>query len=379
MTAASSAAPIMPRLLQFVRFLRQHGFTTGVQEAQDCLRFAAAAEVFDEKSMQAGLRCLLCRSRDDWRRFDDLFERFWHPRRLIQRQPPPRRDPRMIGQRRGGSVGLSGAAEETATTVEANPGSGGAGRHKALARSDFRCITEQQAMQTMQHLAEQLARRLRQRLLRRQRLAQRGRQLHMRRTLRRNLAHGGLPLVLSFKERQRQWPRFVLILDISHSMAAYNPLLTRFLRGLLLTFRDSEAFMFHTRLYRVTELFRQTDAETLRRRLENMSPLWFGGTRIAESLKSFNRAYGGRLVNSRTFVLILSDGFDTDAPELLIEELRRLKRRAGKLLWLNPMLNQENEPIDDPSLLAALPLLDRLVPAHSLANLEAVADYLATL
>jgi uncharacterized protein with von Willebrand factor type A (vWA) domain len=162
-------------------------------------------------------------------------------------------------------------------------------------------------------------------------------------------------------------------------MARYSYLLARFMRGLVLNFPDAEAFVFHTRLFRVTDLFRETDAEQLRKRLSGMTQLWFGGTRIADSLEHFNRLHGQGIVNNRSVVIIMSDGFDTDTPEQLAQQLRWLRIRARKLIWLNPMLGRPGYRTDTGPMRIALPLLDLLAPAHEVDSLKAVASYLETI
>jgi len=169
-----------------------------------------------------------------------------------------------------------------------------------------------------------------------------------------------------------------MLLDVSHSMAQYSILLGRFMRGLALAFPDVEAFVFHTRLIRVTDVFRHTDPGELRRRLESMSEVWFGGTRIADSLAQFNREFAPRILTGRTIVLIMSDGFDTDDPADLANELLRIRARASKVVWLNPMMGRAGyEP--EEGMASVLPHLDHLAPSHSLQALTDVADYLASL
>jgi uncharacterized protein with von Willebrand factor type A (vWA) domain len=141
---------------------------------------------------------------------------------------------------------------------------------------------------------------------------------------------------------------------------------------------DAEAFLFHTRLHQITRLFRQTDIDVMRKQLEKRAPLWMGGTRIADSLKHFNREFSHRVLHARSFVIIMSDGFDSDEPERLVEELRLLRRRAKKILWLNPMLGQSTDDFSDSIPIDALPLLDLIAPAHSVKSLEEVITYLST-
>ncbi len=371
------------QIADFVRLLRGEGFAIGIQETLDGLRLVDLCDIEDLPSVRTGLRSLLCRSRDDWRRFDPLFDHYWFPngpRGETRAATPPKRDPRIPrNHQTGGYTGLSHAMETKQPEDDNRHGDGGAGLQSALARSDFRFLTDRREMREMEQLAEHLARRLRQRLIRRCRVRPHGRKIHVRRTLRRSLEYGGLPVKLSYRQRKRQLPRFVLLLDVSHSMARYSYLLARFMRGLVLNFPDAEAFVFHTRLYRVTDLFRETDADALRRRLAGMTQLWFGGTRIADSLQHFNRLYGRRIVNGRSVVIIMSDGFDTDTPEQLAQELQLLRARARKMIWLNPMLERPGYQPDKGPMRMALPLLDLLAPAHGVESLRAVASYLVTL
>jgi uncharacterized protein with von Willebrand factor type A (vWA) domain len=374
------------RLIHFLDFLRKAGFKVGVQETLDSLRIIDLCCPFDEQTEQIirqGLRSLVCLSREDWSRFNVLFEDFWYPQRHLSNKPPVKRDPRVLhSSQSAAATGFSQLMDvdlfSEETTGEEKQGRRGAGRQTALANSDFRFLTDRSALREMEELAESLATLLRRRLTRRQQVVKRGKKPHMRRTFRNSLAYGGLPIKLSYRERRREFPRLILLLDISHSMAQYSYLLTRFTRGLILNFPDAEAFLFHTRLHQITCLFRQTDVDMLRKQLEKKAPLWMGGTRIADSLKNFNREFSRRVIHSRSFVIIMSDGFDSDAPERLVEELRLLRRRAKKILWLNPMLGQGNFDLSDTMPIAALPLLDLIAPAHSVKSLQEVITYLST-
>jgi uncharacterized protein with von Willebrand factor type A (vWA) domain len=135
-----------------------------------------------------------------------------------------------------------------------------------------------------------------------------------------------------------------------------------------------ETFTFATRLTRVTELLR---GRSYRRMLQSLREVrdWSGGTRIGESLAQFERDHGG-LVDRRTIVIILSDGWDTGEPEILANALLRIKRRAARVLWLNPLLgNPSYEPLTR-GMAAALPLVDHFAAAHNLAALRELANHL---
>lgn len=374
------------RVTEFVRFMRREGFDAGIHEAIDCSRVLSLFGALDEDRLRIGARGLLCQSREDWDRFEELFDIYWHPERFTdsQAQQPERVRNRMPNRAsKTSSVGLGhqlelDSQEGDADDIHHDHG-GGASRHAGLANSDFRFLSNRAQMLEMEHLAEQLARRLRRRTIRRRRVLQRGRQIHMRKTIRRSLPFGGVPLELSYRVPRKNLPRLVLLLDVSHSMDYYSFLLARFARGIVLAFPDAEAFLFHTRLFRVSDLLREKDIDVLRRQLKGMSQVWFGGTRIAECVAQFNQEHGRRLINSRSVVLIMSDGFDTDEPDQLVEALDFLRRRSRRLLWLNPLLGRKGYDPNRGAMLLAQPYLHLLAPAHSLESLRNVGAYLASL
>lgn len=372
------------RLATFVRLLRREGYAVGVQETLDGLRTVSFTEPLNAELIRAGLRSLVCRDLEEWRRFDALFDRFWLPGKeppASERSAAEMLDPRLRKPQagRGGVTGLAHAMAEDAETLLADPdqGGGGAGRQNTLSRADFRFLTDRRDQRALERLAERLALRIRRRLTRRRREVARGTRIHLRRTLRRSLPSGGLPRDLRYLERRREPPRLIFIQDVSHSMASYSPLLTRFVRGLLRVFADAEAYSFHVKLHRVTPLYRETDVVSLRRRMEGMNQLWMGGTRIADSLARFNDQYAGRVLNGRCIVVILSDGFDSDRPEELVAALDGLRSRARRLLWLNPMLGRPGACAEEEFSPELLERLDYVGAAHSLAALGEAANYLA--
>jgi uncharacterized protein with von Willebrand factor type A (vWA) domain len=106
---------------------------------------------------------------------------------------------------------------------------------------------------------------------------------------------------------------------------------------------------------------------------------WAGGTRIGESLKTFNFEWGRRVLGHGAIVLIISDGWDRGDAELLKTEMARLKRNCNRLIWLNPLLGAvDYEPLTR-GIQAALPHIDDFLPVHNLASLEDLAGRLADL
>ena len=200
--------------------------------------------------------------------------------------------------------------------------------------------------------------------------------MHLRRTIRNSLRYGGTPLELIFKERRRQLPRLVLLLDVSRSMSLYSYLFLRFARGVLGAFRDSHAFVYHTRLVPVSEVLRERDIDKVKEKLAIISLGWSGGTRIGECVEHFNLEHARKILGSRSIVVMVSDGYDTGPPELLAEQLGRIQRCARKVVWLNPLLGRDDYQPLARGMQAALPYIDVFAPAHSLKSLAALESQL---
>jgi uncharacterized protein with von Willebrand factor type A (vWA) domain len=135
--------------------------------------------------------------------------------------------------------------------------------------------------------------------------------------------------------------------------------------------------VFHTRLAHVSPSLRDRDVTRAVDKLALMAQGIGGGTRIGESLGTFNRWHARRVINSRTAVMIVSDGYDTGEPAQLAEEMRRLRRRCRKIVWLNPLIGWRDYSPQARGMQAALPYVDLFAPAHNLESLAALEPYLA--
>src|SRR5258705_451146 len=201
----------------------------------------------------------------------------------------------------------------------------------------------------------------------------RGGIIDMRRSMRANLMKGEI-IELRRRERRRRKVRLVLLCDVSGSMDLYSRFLLQFLYALQNVFGRVETFTFSTRLTRVTEHLKGASYRQALAKLTEVRD-FSGGTRIGESLQEFNAGWGS-LGNRHPIVLVLSDGWDTGEPEILANEMLAIKRKAGRLIWLNPLLgNPSYEPLTR-GMAAALPLVDHFAAAHNLASLRDLASHL---
>jgi uncharacterized protein with von Willebrand factor type A (vWA) domain len=336
------------------------------------------------------LRALFCATHSDWQRFDDIFDAFWRGRDMRQRQvlsgvPGARHTPaRKLAEAHvpQEALGLPDRLERRADMSGETPSDGrgrreGASDAEALSTTDLRHIVDPDEVTATHALAARLARVMRARLMRREQIRRRGRRLDLRRTIHRNVSHGGVLLDLTWRRHKIKPLRLVVLLDASGSMSLYTAFFVRFLHGVVDAFHEAEAFVFHTRLAHVSPSLRDRDVTRAVEKLSLMAQGIGGGTRIGESLATFNRWHARRVINSRSAVMIVSDGYDTGAPEDLASEMRRLRRRCKKIIWLNPLIGWRDYSPEARGMKAALPYIDLFAPAHNLQSLAALEPYLA--
>src|ERR1700676_5381095 len=384
----SIGAATRRRLAAFSRTLRDNGFKVGLRETRDALATLTLPPAARPSSLKPALRSLLCATHSDWERFDEIFDAFWLRRGLRQARTlsgsaaESRVPPRRLAEAGTpmGTPGLPGHGERHSDGHGTGDGRGkreGASRFENLAAIDLRHIVDPADIAQANALAECLARVMRARLVRREQVRRRGRRLDLRRTIHRNVSHGGTPVELVWRRRKIKPLRLVVLLDASGSMSLYTAFFVHFLHGVVDAFREAEAFVFHTRLAHVSASLRDREVARAVDRLSLMAQGIGGGTRIGESLATFNRWHARRVINSRTALMIVSDGYDTGEPEELGEEMRRLRRRCRKIIWLNPLIGWRDYAPRARGMQAALPYVDLFAPAHNLESLAALEPYLA--
>lgn len=376
------------RLAGFVETLRGAGFAIGQAEALDAARLVASPMADRPDLLRAALKSLLCSRHGDLARFDDLFLAFWRGRGAksasrVSAQGLAARSPRKFEAGPGFGEAQS-SFPETADLVAPEGAEasgrgrkGGASAHEGLSARDLRRLDGERDRAALLATAERLARRMQARLTRRERIRLRGRRLDLRSTIRHSVAHGGEPIELRFRRRRPKPLRLVALLDASGSMEPYTAFFIRFLHAASLTFRESEAFLFHTRIAHVSSAFKERDPTRALDRLALMAQGVGGGTKIGECLVAFNRWHARRVIHARTCVMILSDGYDTGPPEVLEAAMRDLRRRCRRIVWLNPLLGRDGYEPRARGMQAALPHLDLFAPAHNLDSLAALEPYLA--
>ena len=197
----------------------------------------------------------------------------------------------------------------------------------------------------------------------------------LRRTIRASLRYGGEPVERRWREHSVRPRPLVLVCDVSGSMQPYARMLLQYLHACVAARRRAEAFVFGTRLTRVTRELAGRDHDAALARATKAATDWSGGTRIGAALAELNRTHGRR-IGRGSVVVLLSDGWDCGDPAELAAETARLRRCAHRLVWLNPLKAHAGyEPLTR-GMQAALPHVDDFMAGNSLASLEELAELL---
>jgi uncharacterized protein with von Willebrand factor type A (vWA) domain len=336
-----------------------------------------------QADFRSALRAVFVSRKDEIPIFEAAFDIFWAP-------PDPRAAAgAMPGRSRGlplsperakawaKALGLSSSQmnrEQDATEIPAS--SSGYSAEELLRHKDFEQMTWQETEQ-VRRLLEQAPWRVAERRTRRLRPSRAG-SIDLRRSARHAIRSSG-ELMQLFRRRPRVRRRpLVLICDVSGSMERYSRLLMIFAHAIARR-EDLEAFVFSTRLTRITRLLRYRDLD---RALDSVSKRvhdFSGGTRIGDALADFNRHWARRVLGHGAIVIIVSDGWDRGDPAQLTAELIHLRRSAHRLIWLNPLLGSQGyEPLTR-GMAAALPHCDDFLAAHNVQALDDLGRLLAGL
>jgi len=374
---------LLPRLGAFARLLHDAGLEAGPRRLTDATRALTFVDLMKETDFRNALRTVFVSRKEDLPTFEAAFDIFWAPPdpRAAAGVIPGRTRPLPLSPERSkawaNALGLNRSQmnrDQDAKTVPAS--SSGYSAEELLRHKDFDSMTWQEIEQ-VRRLLEAAPWRVAERKTRRLRSARSGR-IDLRRSARHAIRSSG-ELVRLFRRKPRMRRRpIVLVCDVSGSMERYSRLLMIFAHAIARR-EDLEAFVFSTRLTRITRLLRQRDID---RALESVSKGvrdFSGGTRIGDALADFNRRWARRVLGHGAVVIIVSDGWDRGDPAQLTAELVHLRRSAHRLIWLNPLLGSEGYQPLTRGMAAALPYCDDFLAAHNVQALDDLGRMLAKL
>jgi len=362
---------LIAHIARFAGALRDGGIGVTIGDEIDATRALTLVDISQQQQVFQALRIALKICYPDWPLFDDLFTAWWVELRRADTPAIRRRSKRPAAKSYQVTRGMPGPRFVTPNDEEDTP-QGDTPGYSAEALLRQRPFEEcsPQDLSAMEKLLARLVKRLATKKSRRLVPSVHRGVVDIRRSFRAALATDGEVLCLARRARAIDHPRLVLLCDTSGSMDPY----ARFLLSLVLSLgrvvRRAEVFVFNTSLTRLTPWMSPGKINLTLDRLAAGVPDWSGGTKIGECLQDFASDYATGAVDSRTAVVILSDGLDRGDPEKLEHAMAAIKTRAGKVIWLNPLKGDDRYQPLARGMAAALPYLDHFESAHNLASLE---------
>jgi len=378
----------------FVERLRQAGVPAGADHAVALARALTLVKPISRRRLYWTLRAVFVTDQAQLRAFDAVFSAVFggaptaeafdpQDAPTLAAAPDERPSPEHKSSSRDGAqqdsrFGSSSApgerdADEEQPQTEVETPVAMADDDEVLARKSFDALDADELRRLYRLMSSlQLATPLRR--TRRSERAPHGERIDLRQTLRASRRTGGDPIRIARRRRRVAARRLVMLCDISGSMEPYARAYLQFLTCAAASGPDAEAFVFATRLTRLTRALASRNPERAIERAAATAPDWSSGTRIGDALRTFNDRHGRRGMARGAVVVIISDGWERGDPALVGREMERLARLAHRIIWVNPRVSARDFSIQAGGMLAALPYCDAIVSGHSYAALAEVVE-----
>jgi uncharacterized protein with von Willebrand factor type A (vWA) domain len=346
----------------------------GIEEETATLQALQYIDYSSDKIFLLALKTILCRNKTQLDEFDNLFHEYWKD--LEKAVDAKKKDEKnkikpylQEASFKSLKTWLHGNrnddTEETATySIEGS-----------LSQRDFSSVPEDEIDELMQTI-KALSKRLAAKTNRRYEPSRKIDMPDLRQTLRKNLRCGGELLNIVHRKPKRNRIKLVLLCDVSKSMELYAVFLIQFMYAFQQVYRRIETFVFSSSLTRITSVLKQKSFREALHLLGSEKSGWGGGTRIGESLDAFVKDYAKKMVDSKTILIILSDGWDMGNIDVLKKNMEYIHNKSKKLIWLNPMAGYSAYRPDVAGMKAAMPYIDEFSPVHNVEGLRRLGKLL---
>ena len=367
-------AHFFDNLIAFGRLLRHAGLPVGTDRLITLTEALPLIDLGSQQEVRAACRAILIQRHEDITVFDRVFDSFWsgqHDDTSPSRRNGPEGQPAKSDVRPEAlsDSALDDAPESIALMTWSDV--------ERISSRDFSGLTEGELAMVRSALSR-LAWNIEQRRTRRW-VAGPGSRVDLRRALARSLRTGGDITTLPRRRRRTRRRPVVLLCDVSGSMEQYTRTLLLFAHALSRGARDVEAFLFATRLTRITLELRAPTPDAAMAAVSRAVKDWSGGTRIGDALRTFHQRWRRRTLHGSAVVILISDGWDRGEPQLLRDQIARLHRSCHRLVWLNPLIGTIDYAPLTRGLQAALPFVDDFLPVRTLRDVRDLALHLGAL
>lgn len=368
-------------IVQFCRYLRSKDYSIGPEEEADALRCLAYIPIGEQETFRLALKSLLARSRMQQEQFDVHFDRYW---KELEKAVDAKTEEKPTGwsnraaNRKSKQESFQALKSWLYGEGKENEDEGAIASYSAqevITKKDFSAMTDEE-MRLVMRMLQQIARSITRKKSRLNKASKLTRQLDLKRTMQFNLRRGGSIHKFLFSEKKDKKLRLVLLCDVSKSMDLYSRFLIHFIYAFQNAYDRIDTFVFSTVLHKVSEWLKEYEFERAFEVISDRIPHWSGGTKIGQCLAQFMDQHAHGLLDKKTIVLILSDGWDTGEPEVLETAMRQLYKTAARVIWLNPLAGSPGYQAEVTGMKTALPYLDVFAAAHNVESLRKIAPEL---
>jgi len=372
------------RIVAFSHYLRDRGFRVYASNVLGALQGLQAIDIAERRDFFSTLRTHFVSNDTEWALFGEYFDSFWNgiPAKGVQEGEQEPQLPPDLTEMPAGEV-IPDTNPPGTETLEELP------EKEILEGATYSPIPslEKRDIATFSKRDIRVAQLLMKYLIslfkvstgRRTRRSRKPENIDFRRVTAKSLKTGGIPFKLYYRKKRKRPKKVVVLADVSGSMERYAHFVIPFVLGLRGVGSKAEVFLFSTSLSCVSPYMKKFGLDRVLEIMSREVPDWSGGTRIGHSLRQFNEEHGDRLLNRRTVIVILSDGWDLGGRQILVSEMANLKRRANCILWLNPLPIHSASYVPAKGMRAALPFVDYFLPADSLESLRKVGRTLSNI
>ena len=378
-SARKSDAGLIENIVRFSYLLRDNDISVSLPAVLDAVEGLPLINISRLDEFHCLLRINFINNKEDLPKFDSLFYEYWLPKDRTTPQIPSAG----LGERDAEQDALT-SFKEKKVGFKTTPGTGARDTEKWALRYSPHALAEAGEMQELlfdgsQDIYEginKILKPLANRVSRRFQYTISGKEISLRKILRKNMQFGGELILLDFRKKKLKKRRVIFFCDVSGSMDIYTLMILQFIHALKRIDRRTEIFLFSTNLTRGTHQFDVDEFESVIKHIPGVIDDWGGGTRIGHCLKLFNETFGARQLSYKDIVMIFSDGWDRGEIDLLDSQMAILKRKAYKIMWLNPLMGTRNyEPICQ-GMSAALPYVDYFMPMGNFKDLQSIGNTL---
>ena len=359
-------------LVLLCRFLRKRGFSLSASEEAEALTAISVLPIRKEKYFQQGLKAVLAKNQYQFEKFDGYYDEFWKELSKASdskiKEKSEKKDRKSKAQQQEARfnslknwLNLSSSEEEKEVSTFSDL--------EVLTRKNFADLSEDE-MKLMMRLLEKMAKKIAHRKSRLRTASKKYGKLDLKRTVRLNMRKGFDIQHLVYSRPKNKKLKLVLLCDVSKSMDLYS----RFFVHLIYAFQNAydkiETFVFSTALHRVSAILDNQEFDKAFDTISERVPHWSGGTTIGSCLHEFVSDFSHSMLDKKTIVFILSDGWDTGAPKIVENAMRSIYKKSRKVIWLNPLAGSPDFAPEVMGMKAAMPFIDVLASAHNLASLK---------